>query len=84
MNCQPIKDILRYHKIDCYALHTSTTRKNRFSKKNLLMCVTQPDLSGDPVRFEYTVLKETIIIIKLILQSVDLVVIMYLCCSTIV
>ena len=38
INCQPIKDILRYHKIDCYAIHTSATRKNsRFSK-----CVTQP------------------------------------------
>jgi len=30
-NCQPIKDILRYHKIDCYAIHTLTTRTNRFS-----------------------------------------------------
>jgi len=30
MNCQPIKDILRYHTIDCYALHTSTKRKNWF------------------------------------------------------
>ena len=29
-----IKDILRYHKIDCYALHMSTTRKNRFGKKS--------------------------------------------------
>ena len=28
---KPTKDIFRYHKIDCYALHTSTTRKNRFS-----------------------------------------------------
>ena len=30
MKCKPIKDILRYHKIDCYALHTSTKSKNRF------------------------------------------------------
>ena len=29
MNCQPIKDILRYHKKDCYALHTSTIRNKR-------------------------------------------------------
>jgi len=34
LNCQPIKDIsIRYHKIDGYALHTSTLRRNRFSKK---------------------------------------------------
>jgi len=32
MNCKPIKYILRYHKIDSYATHTLTTRKNRFSK----------------------------------------------------
>ena len=25
MNCQPIKDHKRYHKIDCYELHTSKT-----------------------------------------------------------
>jgi len=29
INCQPIKDKLRYHKIDCYALHT-LTRKTDF------------------------------------------------------
>ena len=34
MNCRPTKDILRYHKIDCYTLHTSTTRKNWFLKLN--------------------------------------------------
>ena len=32
MNCQPIKDIFRYHNIDCYALDTSTTKKT-FSKQ---------------------------------------------------
>jgi len=40
MNCQPIKDILRNHKIDCYALHTSTTRKNNFRNISFLVCYT--------------------------------------------
>jgi len=31
-NYQPTEDILRYHKKEFYALHTSTTRKYRFSK----------------------------------------------------
>jgi len=47
MNSQPIKATLPYHKIDCYALHTSTARKNRFSKKKI-KCVTRLDLSGVP------------------------------------
>ena len=36
---------------DCYALHTSTARKTRFSKKIIGKCITQPDLSGFPFNF---------------------------------
>ena len=36
---------IKVHKIDCYALHTSTTRQNRFSK-NFFLSVLGPDLSG--------------------------------------
>jgi len=49
MNCQLIKDILRYHKIHCYALHTTTTGKNRFSKIFFLSVLDlhdPPDISG--------------------------------------
>ena len=49
MKCKLIKDILRYPKIDCYALHSSTTRINRFFEKDLFSCVTQSDLSGVPL-----------------------------------
>ena len=45
------KTHMRYHKIDCYALHTST-RKNRFSKKKI-KCATRPDLSGVPFTKDY-------------------------------
>ena len=45
MNYQPIKYIIGYHKIDCYAIHTLTTRKTGFQKKTI-KCVTRPDLSG--------------------------------------
>ena len=41
MYSQPIKGILRYNNVDCYALHTPTTRKKG--------CVTRPDLSGVPL-----------------------------------
>ena len=46
---KPIKDILRYHKINCYAIYKATTRKYRFSEKKLFKCVTPPDLSGVPL-----------------------------------
>ena len=48
MNCQPIKDIFRYHKIDCYAIHTSTTRNKQVFEQILSKCVTLPDLTGAP------------------------------------
>ena len=32
-----------YHKIDCYAIHTSTTRKKQGFKKKFIRCVTRPD-----------------------------------------
>jgi len=44
MNCQPIKDIFRYHKIYCYALHTST--KKQVFEKIIFKCDTRQDLSG--------------------------------------
>ena len=50
MNCQLIKDILRYRKIDCYAIHTPKREKQVF-EKNILKCVTRPDLSGVPLKF---------------------------------
>ena len=34
------KNILRYHTIDCYALHTSTTRKTGFRKFSFCVCFT--------------------------------------------
>ena len=42
MDCQPIKDILMYHKIDCY-------KKTQDFEKNLFKCVTRSDLSGVPL-----------------------------------
>jgi len=51
VNCQPINDKLRYHKINCYALHTSTTRKKRVFEKNLFKCVTRPDLIWVSLRY---------------------------------
>ena len=36
MNCQLLKDILRYHRIVCYALYTSTTRNDQTSVECLL------------------------------------------------
>ena len=35
-----------YPIIDCYALHTSSTRKNRLVEKTFFSCVTQQDISG--------------------------------------
>jgi len=40
MNCRPIKDILRYHKIDIYALHTPTTRKKQVFEHFRFKCYT--------------------------------------------
>jgi len=48
MNFKSIKDILRYHKIDWYALQRSTTRKNRLSK-NKIKCV------AGPLEFEFLI-----------------------------
>ena len=70
MNCQPIKDILRYHKIDCYALHTSTRPQQ---EKNLFKCVTRPDLSGVPLSYACTKIEHTKIrkmqIVKLLMLN---------------
>ena len=46
MNCLQKKDILRYHKIKCYALYTWTTRKKQVFKKILFRRITRPYLSG--------------------------------------
>jgi len=51
MNCKPITDIhvlIRYHKIDCYAIPTSTTRKKQVVEKFHFKSVTRPDLSRVP------------------------------------
>ena len=40
MNCQPINDILRYHKLDCYVLYAATTSKKKVLKKILSVCYT--------------------------------------------
>ena len=54
MNCQPIKYILRYHRIDCYALQKNRKNKKRKVSENVLFkCVTRPDLSGVPLRRQY-------------------------------
>ena len=45
MNCQPIKDILRYHKID---RRQQQEKKQAFENTNF-KCVTQPDLNGVPL-----------------------------------
>jgi len=44
MNCQPKKYMSRYHKIDCYALHTSITfnNVNNGEKNNNKKLITQP------------------------------------------
>ena len=46
MNCQPIKAILRYHKIDSCAIHPSTTTKKQAFERLRFKCVTRPDLRG--------------------------------------
>lgn len=55
MNCLPIKDILRYHNTDSYALHPSTTRKQIFEN----LCVTRPDPSGVPLIKVKTIISRT-------------------------
>jgi len=50
MNCQPIKYILRYHKIDCYAIYT------RQQQEKIFLSVLRPDLIGLPVTFTYLVI----------------------------
>jgi len=42
---KPIKNVLRYDKIDWHALHTSTTRKIRFSKKIFVCYTARPQWS---------------------------------------
>ena len=54
MNCHPIKGILRYHQIDGYALHTTTTKK-RFFQNFLFRCVIRPELSRVPLKPEYCI-----------------------------
>jgi len=42
--------VLRCHNLNCYAIHTSTTRKKQqIFEKNICMCVTGPDLSRIPL-----------------------------------
>jgi len=48
---QTIKDMLMYHKVDCYALDTST--KKQFFESFLLKCVSRPDHSGVPLKAMY-------------------------------
>jgi len=60
------------HKIDCYALHTSTKTNNRFWGKNLYMCATRPDLSGVLLRIlldSYVHEKISIYSTKLVFQD---------------
>jgi len=40
-----------YHKVDCYALDTST--KKQFFESFLLKCVSRPDHSGVPLKAMY-------------------------------
>jgi len=47
-------EILKYHKIDCYTLHTSTRRKNQVFEKNIFKCVTRPVFRGS-LRHSYVV-----------------------------
>ena len=52
MNCHQTKDILRYHNIDCYTLHPSTSRK--IGLPNLFKCVSRQDHSGVPLKLKLT------------------------------
>jgi len=47
MNCQPIKDILSYHRIAIF--YTSGQKERKGFEKNIFKCVTLPDLSGVPL-----------------------------------
>ena len=47
MNCQPIKDILSYHRIAFF--YTSRQQERKGFEKNIFKCVTLPDLSGVPL-----------------------------------
>jgi len=48
---QQERNIFRYHKIDCYAQHTSTTRKKTDFIFFLFRCVTPTDLIGIPLTY---------------------------------